>query len=112
MSWVSPKLRWWPPGNWSAASARRWMAQLIDMECGRAERDVKKSIGAHEGSVDGLRRKLQQRIERLSFVVRDLGQACRTGIDDMISALEAGRNVVLQFGQATRRCWPICWSPT
>jgi DNA helicase HerA-like ATPase len=74
-----------------------WMAQLIAMDADELK-EITKSIGAHEGAVDGLRRKLQQRIERLSFVVRDLGHL-PNGIDDMIKALETGRNVVLQFGK-------------
>jgi DNA helicase HerA-like ATPase len=74
-----------------------WMAQLIAMDADELK-EITKSIGAHEGAVDGLRRKLQQRIERLSFVVRELGHL-PNGIDDLIKALETGRNVVLQFGK-------------
>ena len=74
-----------------------WMAQLMEMDADELK-EITKSIGAHEGVVDGLRRKLQQRIDRLSFVVRDLGQLSN-GIDDLIKALETGRHVVLQFGK-------------
>ena len=73
-----------------------WMAALLNMD-GDQLKETTKGLGAHEGAVEGLRRKLQ-RLERLSFVVAE-SKGVRTGIDDLIGELEQGRHVILQFGR-------------
>src|SRR5207237_3130705 len=56
-----------------------------------------KETGAHVGSLEGLKRKLET-IADLAFVVRS-GQKVGTGIEGLISDLKAGRHVILMFGQ-------------
>ncbi len=74
-----------------------WMRTLLGMDAD-AIKEQTREIGAHEGAVEGLRRRLEQRIARLGFVVEQ-SKGFQTGIDDLIRELEGGHHVVLQFGR-------------
>jgi uncharacterized protein len=75
---------------------RGWIEKLVAMPAQELA-DFCKETGAHQGSVEGLKRKLET-IADLGFVVRS-GQAAGTGIDGLIEDLRAGRHVILMFGQ-------------
>ena len=71
----------------------RWLRELLDMD-NEATAEFAESSGAHAGAISALRRKLIS-VRRLPFV-RD--RADFSAVDRMISALAAGRHVVLEFG--------------
>ncbi|MGI8587270.1 MAG: ATP-binding protein [Chloroflexia bacterium] len=73
-----------------------WMSRLFDMPADE-QKELVKEIGGHEGSVDALKRRIG-RVERLSFVKQGTTLQ-QSGITDLISALESGRNLILQFGR-------------
>jgi len=73
-----------------------WMARLLEMPSDELK-ELVKEIGGHEGSIDALKRRLQ-RISGLSFVKTGTNLQ-QSGIQDLIASLEAGRNVILQFGR-------------
>ncbi len=73
-----------------------WIERLIDMSAEDLS-EFAKETGAHQGSLEGLKRKLET-IADLGFVVRST-QAEGTGIDGLISDLRAGRHVILMFGK-------------
>jgi DNA helicase HerA-like ATPase len=75
---------------------RGWIERLIDMSAADVA-EFCKETGAHQGSLEGLKRKLET-ISDLGFVVRS-NQAEGTGIDGMIKDLQAGRHVILMFGK-------------
>jgi DNA helicase HerA-like ATPase len=85
-------------GQLERSLGKRWMPRLLEMSADEIK-DTVKSMGAHEGSVDALRRKIQERIARLSFVSLENNKGFRTGLEDLIGELEQGRNVILQFGR-------------
>ncbi|MFV9507232.1 MAG: helicase HerA domain-containing protein [Oscillochloridaceae bacterium umkhey_bin13] len=74
----------------------RWLRELLEMD-GEAIAAFAESSGAHAGAISALRRKLIQ-IRRLSFVQ---DSADFSAVDRMISALAAGRHVVLDFGSSS-----------
>jgi uncharacterized protein len=84
-------------GQFERRLGKGWLASLLNLG-GEEQKDLVKEIGGHEGSVDALKRKLQ-RIERLSFVTEREAPGARSGIEDLLASLEAGKNVVLQFGR-------------
>ncbi len=75
---------------------KKWMARFLDMDAEELK-ETNKQLGAHEGAMEALRRRLQ-RIDQLGFVTRE-GTVAKNGIGDLVHALEHGRNVVLQFGK-------------
>jgi uncharacterized protein len=72
----------------------RWLTTLLKMDAEEL-RQFAEGAGAHPGAMSALRRKLEQ-IQRKAFVRE---QVDRSAIDQMISALERGHHVVLEFGQ-------------
>ena len=73
-----------------------WIETLINMTAEELN-DFAKETGAHQGSLEGLKRKLET-ISDLGFVVGK-NEAAGTGIDGMINDLRAGRHVILMFGK-------------
>jgi uncharacterized protein len=73
-----------------------WIERLIDMSSEDLS-NFSKETGAHQGSLEGLKRKLET-IADLGFVVKS-DKAVGTGIDGLIKDLKAGRHVILMFGQ-------------
>lgn len=85
-----------------------WFTNFMQMKVGATERDENnkripapdsvaywaQSVGVHERSAESLRTKLG-RIEQRSYLV---DQPASNGLDDIIKNLEAGRHVVLSFG--------------
>ena len=73
-----------------------WIEKLIDMSADDLTNFVKET-GAHQGSLEGLKRKLET-ISDLGFVTRK-NQAEGAGIKGLINDLRSGRHVILMFGQ-------------
>jgi len=73
-----------------------WIERLISMSAEDLT-EFCKETGAHQGSLEGLKRKLET-IADLKFVVGSK-EAVGTGIDGLIKDLKAGRHVILMFGQ-------------
>ncbi|MEP6775012.1 MAG: ATP-binding protein, partial [Chloroflexota bacterium] len=73
-----------------------WIERLINMSSEEMG-DFAKETGAHQGSLEGLKRKLET-IADLGFVTRS-GQKVGTGIEGLISDLKSGKHVILMFGQ-------------
>jgi DNA helicase HerA-like ATPase len=75
----------------------RWLRTLLSLE-GPDVEEFAQEIGAHPGSLVALHRKLK-RLENFPFMVQSL----RDGdvVDRIIEHLDAGINVVLEFGQQT-----------
>ncbi|MGA7731605.1 MAG: ATP-binding protein [Chloroflexia bacterium] len=73
-----------------------WLERLISMSSEDLA-DFAKETGAHSGSLEGLKRKLET-IADLAFVTRS-SQKVGTGIEGLISDLKAGKHVILMFGQ-------------
>ncbi|MFL5733951.1 MAG: ATP-binding protein [Chloroflexia bacterium] len=73
-----------------------WIEKLIDMSA-EALSDFCKETGAHQGSLEGLKRKLET-ISDLGFVV-GRNEAEGAGISGLIADLRSGRHVILMFGQ-------------
>jgi DNA helicase HerA-like ATPase len=74
-----------------------WIQKLLDFD-GDELKEFAERSGAHAGALAALKRKLLE-IRRLDFV-RD--QVTSGGVEEMIAQLEAGRHVVLEFGQHSR----------
>jgi DNA helicase HerA-like ATPase len=74
----------------------KWIERLISMSSEELS-EFSKDTGAHQGSLEGLKRKLET-IADLKFVVGSK-EAVGTGIDGLIKDLKAGRHVILMFGQ-------------
>jgi uncharacterized protein len=72
----------------------RWLSELLQMDSEALKAFVAKT-GAHEGSVEALRRKLQY-LERSEFVVQS---SSADPVRDIVQHLEAGRHVIIQFGR-------------
>jgi DNA helicase HerA-like ATPase len=75
---------------------KEWIEKLTDDGVDVAE--LAQRIGANPASLGALRTKLKAHIVRLTFV-RPRVSAKDSGLDALIAALEAGRHVVLEFGQ-------------
>ena len=75
----------------------RWLRTLLSLE-GPDVEEFAQEIGAHPGSLVALHRKLK-RLESFPFMVQNF----RDGdvVDRIIEYLDAGTNVVLEFGQQT-----------
>ncbi|MEO8285819.1 MAG: ATP-binding protein [Chloroflexota bacterium] len=73
-----------------------WIERLIAMTQEELN-EFSKDTGAHQGSLEGLKRKLEM-ISDQKFVVKS-GEKVGTGIDGLINDLKAGRHVILMFGQ-------------
>ncbi len=71
-----------------------WVRQLLEMD-GDGLDDFAQRHGGHPGSLRALRGKLRQ-LKRLSFVEESLP---RSHLEELVAALEAGKHVVLEFGQ-------------
>lgn len=72
----------------------QWLRELLKMESDTL-REFAETSGAHAGALGALKRKLAQ-LPRLSFIN---DQADFSVIDRLISALAAGRHVVVEFGR-------------
>jgi DNA helicase HerA-like ATPase len=70
---------------------QNWLTKFLEMDM---EEAIELS-GAHEASLKALHRKLRAKIERLPFVDK---QAGFNQIDQIVNALENGRNIVIEFG--------------
>jgi DNA helicase HerA-like ATPase len=75
---------------------RGWIERLVNMSAEELN-EFAKETGAHQGSLEGLKRKLET-IADLGFVVGS-DKAAGTGIDGLVKDLKAGRHVILMFGQ-------------
>jgi DNA helicase HerA-like ATPase len=75
---------------------RGWIERLVNMSAEDLN-EFAKETGAHQGSLEGLKRKLET-IADLGFVVGS-DKAAGTGIDGLVKDLKAGRHVILMFGQ-------------
>jgi DNA helicase HerA-like ATPase len=73
-----------------------WIEKLIDMSAEDLSNFCKET-GAHQGSLEGLKRKLET-ISDLGFVAR-AKQAVGTEMDHLIEDLQSGRHVILMFGK-------------
>lgn len=73
-----------------------WIERLVSMTQEELN-EFSKETGAHQGSLEGLKRKLEM-ISDQKFVVKS-GEKVGTGIDGLINDLKAGRHVILMFGQ-------------
>jgi DNA helicase HerA-like ATPase len=79
---------------------RKFGSKWIETLTAMSAEDVSefcKETGAHQGSLEGLKRKLET-IADLGFVVTSK-ESEGTGIDGLIKDLQAGRHVILMFGQ-------------
>lgn len=77
---------------------RRWLARLLQTEAADVEA-MAEETGAHPASLAALRRKLG-RLEGLPFFHLDAPSAGRRDVlDELLEALDAGKSVVLEFGQ-------------
>ncbi|MGE3912992.1 MAG: ATP-binding protein, partial [Chloroflexota bacterium] len=74
---------------------RNWIEQLTDD--GAIIAELNERVGAHEGSLSALQRKLML-IRRLPFVQPRINER-DSGLDRLIAALSDGNHVVLEFGQ-------------
>ncbi len=74
----------------------RWLRTLLSLE-GPDVEDFANEIGAHPGSLVALHRKLK-RLENFPFLVKKGEGDC---VDRIMEHLDAGINVVLEFGQQT-----------
>ncbi len=70
-----------------------WVRRLLEMD-GDELKEFAGRTGGHEGSISALRRKLMS-LKRLPFVQETLS---RSHLDELVAALESGKNVVLEFG--------------
>ena len=70
-----------------------WMSALLEMDADGLKEFVG-STGAHEGAVEGLRRKLQL-LTKSAYIVP---HASSNTINDIVQHLRAGRHVIVQFG--------------
>ncbi|NNF57498.1 MAG: ATP-binding protein [Rhodothermaceae bacterium] len=76
----------------------RWLSTLLQAETAEIE-GIAEETGAHPGSLLALRRKLD-RLDGLPFFHLDAPTSGRRDlIDELLEAIEAGRSVVLEFGQ-------------
>ncbi len=71
-----------------------WVRRLLEMDTDEVNEFADRH-GGHSGSLLALRRKLLQ-LKRLPFVEETLS---KSHLDELVASLEAGRNVVLEFGQ-------------
>ena len=76
-----------------------WIARLTDDQTDVTE--LAQRTGAHPESLSALRRKLLAHVVSLKFVRPNVSQAS-SGLEGLIKALEAGKHVVLEFGQHRR----------
>jgi DNA helicase HerA-like ATPase len=75
---------------------RDWIAKLTADDLDVNEQA--QAIGAHPASLGALRTKLKAHVVRLKFVQPRVTPS-ESGLDRLIASLEAGRHVVLEFGQ-------------
>jgi DNA helicase HerA-like ATPase len=74
----------------------RWLHTLLETEPESME-GVAARVGAHQGSLNALYRKLSQ-LRAMEFV-KDYLPAGKGGLDEMMGWLERGEHVVLEFGR-------------
>jgi DNA helicase HerA-like ATPase len=76
-----------------------WLRTLLSLE-GPDVEEFASEIGAHAGSLVALHRKLK-RLENFPFMVNKLEEGQHDCVDRIMEHLDAGINVVLEFGQQT-----------
>lgn len=77
----------------------RWLRTLLSLD-GPDVEEFANEIGAHPGSLVALHRKLK-RLESFPFMVKKLAAGAGDCVDRIMENLDAGINVVLEFGQQT-----------
>lgn len=79
-----------------------WFAQLLEMD-GEAVTEFVEAHNAHSGALTALQRKLQTLAERCrGFLVPALPGGEDDAVQHILSTLQGGRHVVLEFGQYDR----------
>ncbi|MEM9667072.1 MAG: ATP-binding protein [Bacteroidota bacterium] len=76
---------------------RQWLLTLLRAE-GEALKALADEVGAHEGSVSALRRKLA-RYEQDGFFKAESSRGQIDVIDQLLEAIDAGKSIVLEFGR-------------
>ncbi len=74
-----------------------WLAALLRADAAEIE-DMAAKTGAHPGSLSALKRKLD-RLDGLPFFHLDRTERHRDVLDELLESIEAGKSVVLEFGQ-------------
>ncbi len=75
----------------------RWLATLLQAEPAEIEA-MAEETGAHPGSLSALKRKLG-RLDGLPFFHLEPSTGKRDVLDELLEAIDAGKSVVLEFGQ-------------
>lgn len=78
---------------------RDWLSSFLKMEPGEVNEFAEES-GAHAGALNALRRKLNVLREDCSGFL--LPEATENSVEQILSRLESGKHVVLEFGQYTK----------
>ena len=75
----------------------RWLEVLLRAE-GEAIKELAADVGAHEGSIEALRRKLL-RLKSFGFFSLEPSQGKKDVLAHILDCIQAGRSVVFEFGQ-------------
>jgi DNA helicase HerA-like ATPase len=76
---------------------QRWLSTLLDADAAAVE-TLAQETGAHQGSLEALKRKLD-RLTSFDFFHTEPSAGSRDVLDALFEAIENGRSVVLEFGR-------------
>ena len=77
---------------------KRWLIELLDSDSPEELEKLAEDIGAHEGALGALQRKLS-RFKSLKFFTTTNSRGTNESLKALMSSLQAGKSVVFEFGR-------------